>query len=149
MVARLLLPPTHETMSLGGRSSAVALFDLGNTFSLLRLKDVMVKYTHSCNHERLERPVPEALITIVRDAMAHLHRETVRKFQYGMSAEEAAREAEQRREAVEKSTFSARLDWSESEAWREDTRNAIKTMGNDTYFAFKITKDGVDFNVDD
>ncbi|KAL8727786.1 MAG: hypothetical protein Q9181_005586 [Wetmoreana brouardii] len=283
MVARLLLPPIHETTSLGERSSAVVLFDLGNTFSLLRLKDVMVKYIDSCNHERLEPSVPETLIAMVRDAMEHLHvfrpqsslsllaslsnlqsylfntgshvsanrklgaillndvdaflwqdrledaegqtirsqaphqlgllagrfrdlvahlrrlqmvfsclvittcsalstitstrvdglhapilrshlpsiwrnfaavrlivqRKTVRKFHHGVSAEEAAREAGQRREAVEKSTFSARLDWSESEAWRESTKSAIKAMENGAYLAFKITQDGVDFNVDD
>ncbi|KAL8963865.1 MAG: hypothetical protein Q9183_004890 [Haloplaca sp. 2 TL-2023] len=79
-----------------------------------------------------------------------VQRDTVRKFHHGMSAEEAAREAAQRQEIVERNTFSAQLDWSESDAWREATRAAVKAiMAGAGDIRFRVTADGVDFNVDD
>ncbi|KAL8815421.1 MAG: hypothetical protein Q9223_005435 [Gallowayella weberi] len=67
-----------------------------------------------------------------------LQRESVLKFHHGMSAEEAVREAGQRRSAVENSMFTARLDWSDSEAWTEDTRRKIKAIhGGD--FTFRVS----------
>lgn len=283
LVTRLLLPLEHGNINLQGRGSAVVLLDLRNTFSLLRLKRVMMGYVYSCignasrplsievinalvqaSFEHLHVFRPQSLLSllatlsnlqsylfdtsshvsanralgaiVVNDADAFLwqarledaedeistsntalkrglltnrfrelvaqlrrlqsifsclviatssalssstyvridglhvpilqshmptawkafvtarfivQRETVRKFQYGVSVEEAAREAQQRQEAVEKSAFSARIDWSESEAWREDTRNVIKTMGVNTDVNFKVTSESVDFNIDD
>ena len=78
-----------------------------------------------------------------------VQRDTVRKFHYGISAEEAAREAAQRQEVVERSTFSAQLDWSKSDAWREATRAAIKAMAGAADIQFKVTADGFVFIVDD
>ncbi|KAL8636846.1 MAG: hypothetical protein Q9228_005809 [Teloschistes exilis] len=283
LIIRLLLPLEHGNINLRGRGSAVVLLDLGNTFSLLRLKRIMMGYVYSCVGNA-SRPLSiEVINALVRASFEHLHvfrplsllsllatlshlqsylfdtsshvsanralgaivvndadaflwqarledaedeismsssaqkpgllanrfrelvaqlrilqsifsclviatssalssltyvridglhvpilqshmpsawkafvtarfvvqRETVRKFQYGMSVEEAAREAQQRQEAVEKSAFSARLDWSESGAWREDTRNAIKTMGVNTDVNFKVTSESVHCNIDD
>ncbi|KAL8678426.1 MAG: hypothetical protein Q9224_007117, partial [Gallowayella concinna] len=64
-----------------------------------------------------------------------LQRDSICKFPHGMSAEEAAGEAGQRRSAVENSAFTARLDWSDSDAWREDRRKMIKAIrgGDFTY----------------
>ncbi|KAI4176237.1 MAG: hypothetical protein LQ348_006027 [Seirophora lacunosa] len=76
-----------------------------------------------------------------------VQRDSVRKFPLGISAEEAAAEADQRREAVEKSIFSARLDWSESDVWREETRGVLKAMDDVGDFPFRITASGVDFDV--
>lgn len=283
LITQLLLPLEHGNINLQGRGYAVVLLDVGNTFSLLRLKRVMMGYVYSCvgnasrplsiedinalvraSFEHLHVFRPQSLLSllatlshlqsylfdtsshvsanralgaiVVNDADAFLwqarledaedeismsnsaqkpglltnrfrelvaqlrrlqsifsclvittssalssltyvridglhvpilqshmpsawkafvtarfvvQRETVRKFQYGMSVEEAAREAQQRQEAVEKSAFSARLDWSESEAWREDTRNAIKTMGVNTDVKFRVTSESVDCNIDD
>lgn len=283
LVAQLLLPLEHENVVLRGRGSAVVLLDLGNTFSLLRLKHVMIGYVCSCIDDRSGPLSIENIGALMRASFEHLHvfrpqsslsllgtlsnlqsylfdtsshvsanralgaivvndvdaflwqarledaedeilannaapksgsltsqfrelvaqlrqlqsifsclviatssalssltysrvdglhvpilqshmpaawkafvtarlivkRGTVQKFQYGMSVEEAAKEAQQRQEAVEKSAFSARLDWSESEAWREDTRNTIKAMGVNTDLIFKVAADSVDLNVDD
>lgn len=96
----------------------------------------------------LQSHLPSAWRSFVT-ARIIVQRDAVRKFQHGMSVEEAAREAGQRRDAVENSAFSARLDWSESEAWREDTRNAIRALDGTAALTFKITADGVDLNVDD
>ncbi|KAL9008819.1 MAG: hypothetical protein Q9173_006096 [Seirophora scorigena] len=76
-----------------------------------------------------------------------VQRDSVRKFPLGISAKEAAAEAGQRREAVEKSIFSARLDWSESDVWREETRGVLKAMDDVGDFPFRITASGVDFDV--
>lgn len=78
-------------------------------------------------------------------------RYSVRRFPLGMSVEEAAREADQRREIVEKYIFSAQLDWSESDSWREETRNAVKALesAEQLSFSFKIDANGVHFDVED
>ncbi|KAL9600500.1 MAG: hypothetical protein Q9219_003151 [cf. Caloplaca sp. 3 TL-2023] len=76
-------------------------------------------------------------------------RDSVQKFVHGMSAEEAAREAGQRREAVEKCTFSARLDWSESDVWKEGTKSAIKALGGGIECHFKVTTSGLGFSTED
>lgn len=78
-----------------------------------------------------------------------VQRDSVRKYPLGVSAEEAAREAGQRREAVEQSGFSARLDWSQSDNWREETRNTIRALGEGWEFPFKVTASGVEFNFED
>ncbi|KAL8859021.1 MAG: hypothetical protein Q9178_004502 [Gyalolechia marmorata] len=273
LVARLLLPPSYENIVLRGRNTAVVLFDLGNNFSLIRLRDVLIGYVRSCilenpdplptdsmnnlvrislDHLHIFRPQssPSFLATLselqsyilniyshisanrtvgaivinhvdaflwqdrlddaedqatetkrtgllssrFRDLVAHLRRlqvdfscpvvattlsmssttysridghpvpvlqsqlpsawrafvtarlicarEKTRKFRHGMSVEEAALEAGQRREVVENSGFSASLDWSESETWREDTRAKIKDT-HEEGFTFKVTADGV------
>ena len=77
-----------------------------------------------------------------------VQRDTIRKFPLGISAEEAAREAHQRREAVEKCMFSARMDWSESDNWREGTMSAIKALGDGGEFVFKVTTSGVSLSVE-
>lgn len=77
-----------------------------------------------------------------------IQRDSVRKFPLGVSAEEAAREAGQRREVVERCSFSARLDWSESDDWKEETRNAVKALANGGEFSFKVTATGVDLNIE-
>ncbi|KAL8646647.1 MAG: hypothetical protein Q9210_006015 [Variospora velana] len=76
-----------------------------------------------------------------------VQRDSVRKIPLGICAAEAAAEAGQRREAVEKSVFSARLDWSESDVWREETRSVIKAMDDVGDFLFRITTSGVDFDI--
>ncbi|KAL8987272.1 MAG: hypothetical protein Q9177_003499 [Variospora cf. flavescens] len=75
-----------------------------------------------------------------------VQRDPVQKFPLGICAEAAA-EAGQRREAVEKNVFSARLDWSESDIWREETRSVIKAMDDVGGFLFRITTSGVDLDV--
>lgn len=79
-----------------------------------------------------------------------VQRDSVRKFPLGVSVEEAAREAHQRREVVERCIFSAQLDWSESDGWREETRNAVKALENhgELSFSFKVTASGVHFNIE-
>ena len=76
-----------------------------------------------------------------------LQRESVRKFPPGISAEEAMREARQRREAVQNSAFSAMLDWTKSQDWREETRNILKHREYDGGFFFKVTAAGVDLDL--
>ncbi|KAL8927008.1 MAG: hypothetical protein Q9208_002553 [Pyrenodesmia sp. 3 TL-2023] len=78
-----------------------------------------------------------------------VQRDTVRKFPLGISVEEAVAEASQRREAIDKSVFSARLDWSESDDWREETRAALRAMEGVGKIIFKITASGVLVEMDD
>lgn len=77
-----------------------------------------------------------------------VHRDPVRKFPLGISAEEAVTEAGQRRAAVEKSTFSARLDWSESDVWKEETRGIIKAIDGLREFVFRVTASGVELKME-
>ncbi|KAL9608399.1 MAG: hypothetical protein Q9167_006762 [Letrouitia subvulpina] len=70
-------------------------------------------------------------------------RNSVRKFASGMSIEEMTREAGMRREAVEKSGFTAWVDWEGSENWREDVRRAMKRMPGNGRFGFKVTANRV------
>lgn len=70
-------------------------------------------------------------------------RNSVRKFASGMSLKEMTREAGMRREAVEKSGFTAWIDWEGSENWREDVRRAVKRMPGYGMFGFKVTADRV------
>ncbi|KAL8933008.1 MAG: hypothetical protein Q9216_006565 [Gyalolechia sp. 2 TL-2023] len=77
-----------------------------------------------------------------------IQRDSVRKFPLGVSAEEAAREADQRREVVERCLFSARLDWSESDDWREETRNAVKALKDGGDLSFRVTPKGIDFDIE-
>ncbi len=63
----------------------------------------------------LQSHLPNIWRKFVRVRLIVQH-QTVRKFPLGVSWEEAAAEAGQRREAVDKSVFSARLDWSEWQA---------------------------------
>ncbi|KAI4092479.1 MAG: hypothetical protein LQ339_007918 [Xanthoria mediterranea] len=72
-------------------------------------------------------------------------RETIRKFQHGVSVQEVAgREAALRREAVEKGRFVAMVDWSESEGWREDVRGRVGAMrGDGEGIGFRVLGEGV------
>ncbi|KAL8780266.1 MAG: hypothetical protein Q9213_006542 [Squamulea squamosa] len=272
MISRLLLPPAYENLSLAGRNTAVILFDLGNNFSILRLRDVITQQFRSCKFDRAElhekaftqlvhktldhlhvfRPQSSSSLLITlsslrsyildvrshisanravgaiilnhvdtflwqdrlddaeaqtidtkklgllssrfRDLVAHVRRlqvdfsclvvattsalsstthtcidghpvpvlqshlpsvwrsfvtvrlicerEQICKFPLGMSAEEAAVEAEQRREAVDNSGFTASLDWSESEAWWKDTKTTIRAMRGGG-LTFTVTAQGV------
>ncbi|KAL8714269.1 MAG: hypothetical protein Q9225_006619 [Loekoesia sp. 1 TL-2023] len=283
LVALSLLPSEHDGVSLDGRSSAVILFDLGNNFSIIRLRNIMMNYVQSSVGARSEPTCMETIDRLVRSSLEHLYvfrpqsslsllatlsglqsyifdtvshvsanrqvgsvilhdldaflwqdrledaedqthdgrtlqkttllssrfrdmvahlrrlqtdfsclimatssalstttytrieglmmptlpshlpnawksivtvrlvvqRDSVRKFPLGVSAEEAAREAGQRREAVEKSVFLARLDWSQSDNWKEETRNTIKALGEGWQFPFKVTASGVEFKIED
>lgn len=72
-------------------------------------------------------------------------RETIRKFQHGVSVlEVVGREAALRREAVEKGRFVAMVDWSESEGWREDVRARVGAMrGDGEGIGFRVLGEGV------
>lgn len=282
LVGLSLLPPKHEDITLGGRGSAVILFDLGSSFSVLRLQKLMVSHVVSCSDKGSEPSSMSTILPIVQSSFEHLHvfrpqtslsliatlsnlhvylfntashvsanrsvgsiilhdvdsflwqdrledaedqtieanapqkfgllssrfcdlvahfrrlqaefsclvvatssalstttytridgqmvpvlrshlpniwrnfvtvrlivqRDSVRKFPLGVSAEEAATEASQRREAVEKSGFAARLDWSESDVWKEETRTAIKGMVDLGELLFWITPSGVQFKTE-
>ena len=76
-------------------------------------------------------------------------RDSVRKFALGVSVEEAARKAEQRREAVEKSGFSACVDWAGSENWREEFRKAVRKLPGCGEVCFRVTADRVVFRQED
>lgn len=78
-----------------------------------------------------------------------VQRNTVRKFPLGVSVEEAVAEAGQRREAVDNSVFSARLNWSESDNWREETRAALRAIEGVGEISFRITASGVVVGMDD
>ncbi|KAL8825158.1 MAG: hypothetical protein Q9170_007907 [Blastenia crenularia] len=281
LVGLVLLPGEHEGVSLGGKSSAVILFDLASSLSVLRLRDVMINHVQTCIRKTSEPASEETIATLVRSSLDHLHlfrphtsrsllatlsnlhsyifnttahisanrqvgsiilhhidaflwqdrledaedetnegalphkstllsrrfhdlvthlrrlqtdfscliiatssalstitysrvdgrmvpslrshlpniwrgmvtvrlivqRDEVRKFPLGVSAEEAAREAQQRREVVEKCGFSAMLDWGESEGWRGEVRNMVKGLKDGGEFAFMVTERGVEFEV--
>ncbi|KAL8751275.1 MAG: hypothetical protein Q9184_006118 [Pyrenodesmia sp. 2 TL-2023] len=78
-----------------------------------------------------------------------VQRETVRKFPFGVSVEEAMAEAGQRREAVDNSVFAARLDWSESDDWREETMAALRAIESAGEVSFRIKASGVVVAMDD
>ncbi|KAL8795903.1 MAG: hypothetical protein Q9182_007465 [Xanthomendoza sp. 2 TL-2023] len=271
LIARLILPQLYEGCRLGGRESAVILIDSNNSFSILRLRDIMLDNVRLYFHKRSQSLPADVINNLVRSSLDHLHifrpqsspsllatlsnvqsyildmtshtsanrtvgaiflndldaflwqdrledaeeqpievkgqrsgllssrfrdlvallrrlqtdfscpvfattsalssttfsridghmvpalqshlpsvwrsfvtarlilqRESICKFHHGMSAEEAVREAGQRRSAVENSMFTARLDWSDSEAWSEDTRRKIKGIhGGD--FTFRVS----------
>ncbi|KAL9025475.1 MAG: hypothetical protein Q9196_005711 [Gyalolechia fulgens] len=282
LIGLSLLPSEHDGVNLGGRSSAVILFDLGNNISALRLQSIMVNEVQSCVGKSSEPAHVQTVVNLVQSSLEHLHlfrpqsslsllatfsnlescifntashssadrqvslivlhhvdaflwqdrledaedptnesnisqktslpsrrfrdlvaqlgrlharfgcviiatssalstvayvrtdglvvptlrphlpnawrsfvtlrlliqRDSVRKFPLGVSVEEAARGAGQRRAAVEKCIFSARLDWSESDDWREGTRVAVKALDDGGGFSFKVTAQGVDFNIE-
>ena len=70
-------------------------------------------------------------------------RESIRKFGPGMSVEEATKEAEQRQNAVENSGFSGSINWSGSDDWREEIREAIRNLASEGGFSFQVTDQGV------
>ncbi|CAL8577423.1 hypothetical protein XPA_003252 [Xanthoria parietina] len=74
LIAQLLLPSTYEELRTGGKNTAVILFDLSNSFSLLRLRDIILGSI--CAHNPPNHPSlanKESLNTIIRDSLTHLH----------------------------------------------------------------------------
>ena len=65
------------------------------------------------------------------------------KFGPGMSAEECLKEAPLRWEAVEKSGFSAWVNWWESEGWRDEVREGVRRLPRGGSFSFRVTQAGV------
>lgn len=72
-----------------------------------------------------------------------VERDKVKKFGPGMSVEEAAKEAGQRWEAVERSAFSGWVNWWESEDWREEVREGVRHLHEESCFSFKVTETDV------
>lgn len=72
-----------------------------------------------------------------------VERDKVKKFGPGMSVEEAAKEAIQRWEVVERSAFSGRVNWWESEDWREEVREGVRNLENEGCFSFTVTGTGI------
>lgn len=72
-----------------------------------------------------------------------VERDRVSKFGPGLSAEEAKREGVQRSKAVEKSGFSAWVNWRGNEGWRQEVREGIRGLKGGGGFSFKVTGDGI------
>ena len=73
-----------------------------------------------------------------------VERDQVPKFAPGASAREAMTQSSQRWEAVSKSTFTGWVNWWDSEAWREEVREAVKALTRGGSFTFRITARGVE-----
>ena len=71
-----------------------------------------------------------------------VERDKVSKFAPGLSAEEAQMEGLQRWKAVEKSGFSAWINWWGCEGWREEVREGISKLKLGGGFSFHVTGDG-------
>ncbi|KAL6721510.1 hypothetical protein ACLMJK_000614 [Lecanora helva] len=71
-----------------------------------------------------------------------VERDRVSKFGPGMSAEEAILEGPQRWEAVKKSCFSVWVNWWDSQGWREEVREALKSMKHGGSFTSYVTARG-------
>jgi len=78
-----------------------------------------------------------------------VEKDQVRKFGPGMSVEEAAKEAGQRWEAVERSGFSAWVNWWESEDWREEVREGVRNLEREGNFSFRVIDKRVVIEGDD
>ena len=72
-----------------------------------------------------------------------VERVRVPKFGPGMSAEEAAKEKEQRWEAVEKSGFAGWVNWWRSEDWKEEVREGLRTLERGGSFSFQVLEEGI------
>ncbi|KAI4223454.1 MAG: hypothetical protein L6R36_005420 [Xanthoria steineri] len=74
LIARLLLPSTHEELRIGGKNAAVILFDLSNSFSLLRLRDIILGSIRPHNPpDHLSLANKDSLNTIIHTSLTHLH----------------------------------------------------------------------------
>ncbi|KAL9128963.1 MAG: hypothetical protein Q9217_002479 [Psora testacea] len=75
-----------------------------------------------------------------------VERDKVSRFMPGISVQEASGEKAQRWAAVEKSGFSAWVNWWGSEVWRAEVREALKGLERAGAFSFHVTKDCVVIN---
>ncbi|KAL9610443.1 MAG: hypothetical protein Q9204_009080, partial [Flavoplaca sp. TL-2023a] len=73
IITRLLLPPSYNNIPLAGKSTAIILFDLRSNFSLLRLRDIITHYIHSCLPQDVPPLEKEPSIALIRDSLLHLH----------------------------------------------------------------------------
>lgn len=72
MITLSTLPQTHGDISVGGKASAVLLFDVDASFNLQRLSEVMEGHIRSCCQPA--HTITEAEISVlVKDAMEHIH----------------------------------------------------------------------------
>ncbi|KAI4270501.1 MAG: hypothetical protein LQ337_006632 [Flavoplaca oasis] len=73
IIARLLLPTSYNSIPLSGKNTAIILFDLRSNFPLLRLRDIITNYIHSCLPQQSPALVNESLSALIRDSLHHLH----------------------------------------------------------------------------
>ena len=74
MLTLALLPPVHVSISLGGKSSAVILFDLSGKLSLIRLHGIMTAHISSCAAASQLPPLsPEETEALIHASLLHLH----------------------------------------------------------------------------
>ncbi|MCJ1343647.1 hypothetical protein MMC31_001843 [Peltigera leucophlebia] len=69
-----LLPQSHASIPLGGKSSAVVLFDLSSKVSILRLRNVMTAHISTCAIAFQSAPLQMRDIqNLVQASLLHLH----------------------------------------------------------------------------
>ncbi|KAL8649542.1 MAG: hypothetical protein Q9226_005538 [Calogaya cf. arnoldii] len=73
LIARLLLPPSHEDTPIQGKNTAIILFDLSNSFSLIRLRDIITGYIRSQNPLNPQLLDQNSLNTLIRISLHHHH----------------------------------------------------------------------------
>ncbi|KAG7001388.1 hypothetical protein G7Y79_00032g067410 [Physcia stellaris] len=71
LTALMLLPQHHDNVPLKGKEAAVVLFDLSNTFSILRLHDIMLERI-SAAYLSANTSVDDAL-ALIQSSLQHLH----------------------------------------------------------------------------
>ena len=73
LVSLSLLPPKYDDKVTSGKGHAVVLLDLSNTFSILRLYEVMKNHIHSIFHTESTALANQELSTLISNSLTHLH----------------------------------------------------------------------------
>ncbi|KAL8707738.1 MAG: hypothetical protein Q9220_007258 [cf. Caloplaca sp. 1 TL-2023] len=73
LIAGLLLPSTYNDIPLSGLNSAVVLYDLTHSFSLLRLHDNLASRIHLLTPPSSNPLSDEAITSLIHDSLTHLH----------------------------------------------------------------------------